>query len=308
MLVALASAGAFAVAAVWQQSAAAAQPTDRAMSVRILWDLVRKPVWVAGTAASAVGFILQGVALAFGSLSLVQPLIVLSLAFAMPLAAWQQQRRLGRREWIATLAICAGLAAFLTPANPSDHWGNPSFAVWSLVFVAAGGLVLVCYLLARQAGPTARATLLALGAGVSFGLLDAIEKSITHSLAHVGLWGTMATWQPYVLTLVVVIGETLAQSAYQAGPLAAALPILDTLEPSVAVVIGVTAFGETLNYSVGNLAIEAAGIAAVIAGIVALDRSPVIIAMQEYQTRRHRDASNHEVVEDEAACSSLGAD
>ena len=257
------------------------------MSVRILWHLVRKPVWLAGTAASAAGFILQGVALGFGSLSLVQPLIVLSLAFAMPLAARKQHRRLGRREWIATLAICAGLAAFLTTANPSDQWSNPSFTLWSLVGVASGGLVLICYVLARAAAPTARATLLAVAAGCSFGVLDAIEKSITHSLVHSGLWGTMATWQPYALTLVVVIGETLAQSAYQAGPLAAALPVMDTLEPSVAVVIAVTAFGETLNYSVGNLTLEAAGIATVVAGIVMLDRSPVILAMQERQTRRH---------------------
>ena len=299
VLVALASAGAFALAAVWQQAAAAAQPEDRTMSVRILLDLVRQPRWLAGTGASAVGFILQGVALGFGSLTLVQPLIVLSLAFAMPMAARKQQRRLGRKEWIATLAICAGLAAFLTPANPSNQWNNPSVTLWVLVGIASGGLVLLCYVLARgTASPAARATLLAVAAGCSFGVLDAIEKSITHSLARAGLWGTMATWQPYTLTLVVIVGETLAQSAYQAGPLAAALPVIDTLEPSVAVVIAVTAFGETLNYSVGALALEAAGIVTVVAGIVMLDRSPVIIAMQEHQTRRHRDGLEHDCPSD----------
>ncbi len=285
VLAGLLAAASLGAAAVLQHRAAAEAPTEHALSPRLLVDLLHRPVWLAGLVVSALGFILQGVALGFGSLTLVQPLIVLDLAFALPLAARLQRRRLGRREWLATLAICAGLVAFLTPADPTNRGAGPAMSLWLLVGIAVSGFVVVCLAAARRATPTVRATLLAACAGACFGVLAALLKSTTHLLAHGGLFAALSSWQPYALTVVVVVGETLGQSAYQAGPLAAALPVMDTLEPSVAVVIAVTAFGETVNYSVGALALETAGIVAMVAGIVALDRSPVILAMQEQQQR-----------------------
>jgi hypothetical protein len=49
----------------------------------------------------------------------------------------------------------------------------------------------------------------------------------------------------------------------------------------VAVLIGVFAFGESLATSVPALTCEAAGIVALIGGIVLLDRSPVVLALQK---------------------------
>ena len=51
----------------------------RALSPRILLDLVRQPLWVTAIAANVAGFALQVVALSFGNLALVQPILVCDL-------------------------------------------------------------------------------------------------------------------------------------------------------------------------------------------------------------------------------------
>ena len=47
--------------------------------------MARKPVWLAGIAADALGFVGQAVALTIGRLAVVQPLLATSMVFALPL-------------------------------------------------------------------------------------------------------------------------------------------------------------------------------------------------------------------------------
>src|SRR3954447_9586118 len=78
---ALAAAALFAVAAAAQQRSAAAVP-----------------LWWGGTLADGGRYVGQAAALGLGSLLLVQPLLVTSLLFALPLGARWAGRRLGRAE------------------------------------------------------------------------------------------------------------------------------------------------------------------------------------------------------------------
>ena len=85
----------FAAGSVVQQGVAR-QTGDEALRFRLLWDLVRTPRWVAGVALEAFSFVIQGVALVFGPLSLVQPIAATDVLFALPMIARRQRRRLGR--------------------------------------------------------------------------------------------------------------------------------------------------------------------------------------------------------------------
>lgn len=67
-----------------------------------------------------------------------------------------------------------------------------------------------------------------------------------------------------------IIGLLLSQSAFQSGTLTASLPVLDTLEPISAVLIGVLIFDERLAASSVTLLTQLAGAAAAVAGIVLL--------------------------------------
>ena len=77
-----------------QQREAAEVPDEDALGLGLITRLIRRPVWLIGTAADTLGYVAQAAALAFGSLVLVQPLLATSLLFALPLGAWWAKRRL----------------------------------------------------------------------------------------------------------------------------------------------------------------------------------------------------------------------
>ena len=51
---------------------------------------------------------------------LVEPLLVLSLVFALPMASWLEHRRASSSDIGSTVVIAAGLALFLGVARPAS--------------------------------------------------------------------------------------------------------------------------------------------------------------------------------------------
>ena len=280
VVAALAAGCAFAVGAVLQQSAAREASLEHSLSIRLLWDLAHRPRWLLGIASDAGSFGLQALALAHGPIALVQPLLVTGVLFAIPLAVSLRGMRLGVQEWIGTVAVGGGLALFLVSASPAAGEPKTSFGRWVLILIAVGGLMMLAIAVGQTLHGPYRASMFALSAGAAFGLLAALTKTSTWLLGQ-GASTFFTAWQPYAMLGVAIAGAIVQQSAFQAAPLPASLPVMDATEPTVAVLIGVFAFGEALGTSMLALTGEAAGIVALIAGIVLLDRSPVVLALQE---------------------------
>src|ERR1700757_2003320 len=95
IIAALGAAVSFAVAAVLQQGWARPASQDKSLSLRLLADLLRRPKWLAGIAFLLTGFGLQALALSYGPVALVQPIIVTELAFAIPFGILRKHRRAG---------------------------------------------------------------------------------------------------------------------------------------------------------------------------------------------------------------------
>jgi drug/metabolite transporter (DMT)-like permease len=270
----------FAFGSVLQQSAAAEAPRDRSLSWRLLADLVRRPKWVLGISSDAVSFGFQALALAFGPLVLVQPLIVSGLLFALPLAARMRRRRLGPREWTASVLVAGGLAMFLVSASPGEGRSGAPFSDWVVVLGVVAAIMVFGVLAGRTASGPAQPSFYALAAGAAFGLLAALTKTSAGLLGH-GAVAFFTAWQPYSMAVVALLGAIVQQSAFQAGPLATSLPVMDAAEPATATLIGVFAFHENLATSALAVSGEVIGICALLAGIVALDRSPLVLEVQQ---------------------------
>ena len=60
--------------------------------------LVGQRMWLFGTAALLVGYVLQAGALDRGRLAVIQPLLVTTIVFALPLGWWLTSQHVGRRE------------------------------------------------------------------------------------------------------------------------------------------------------------------------------------------------------------------
>ncbi|MPY64404.1 DMT family transporter, partial [Streptomyces spongiae] len=246
VLASLAAGVCFAVAGVLQQRAASARPDEETLSLRLLGQLVRDRIWRYGIALAVLAYGFQSLALAFGPLSLVQPLIVTELVFAVPLSARLYRMRLGPREWFGTLAVAVGLALALASARP--HGGHPGAAdplAWLLLLGATCTLVCAALALSRLLSGPWRASAVALAGGVVMGTQSVLLAATVGRLRH-GFDAVFSAWQTYALVVASLGGLLLIQSAFQQGPLAASLTVIDATEPVVAVTVGMVVFGEAV--------------------------------------------------------------
>lgn len=254
------------------------------MRLGLLVRLAANPIWIAGLVADAGGYIAQFAALDHGSLVLVQPLLVSGMFFALPLGAWLAGARLTPTDWFGAVAVCGGLAVFLTAANPAAGRPSTSLFNWILLLIGSSTVTLGLVVAAgRRSGPR-RAALLAAAAGVDYGLTAALTKATAHLLSR-GVGPVVTHWQPYVLVVAGVIGMVIAQSAFQAGPLDASLPTLTVVDPVVSIAIGAAAFGEVIAGGACRRVLEVIGTIAVIVGVHVLGRSNAVQVAHESSVR-----------------------
>ncbi len=272
---------AYALASVLQQRAASEAPPELSLRPGLLLALVKRPMWLFGTVVDGAAYALEAASLAFGSIIVVQPLLVSGLLWALPLTTIGRPERVTRREWIPAIALVAGLAVFVTVGDPHGGRSQASSLAWILTMLALSVPVVLAVTAARGAPPGRRALLLAFAAGCVYGLTAALTKS-TLDLLDGGVLELFTHWQPYVLVAVGFVGFLLNQSAFQAGHLAASLPAMAVTDPVVGCVIGVTLFGETLG-ATGPLAITATAVAIVVMTVatVSLARSPLVVHAPE---------------------------
>ena len=156
---ALLAAGLFAVSTVAQQRSAATVPDERARGLGLIRVLVRRPRWWAGVIGDGGGYLVQAAALGFGSLLLVQPLLVTTLLFALPLGAAWAGRTLTRTDWVWAALLAVSLAVFVVSGNPTDGVDRAPVRDWLPAGAVLAGLFLVCVVAAaRRRGVTRAAS------------------------------------------------------------------------------------------------------------------------------------------------------
>lgn len=280
VICALLAAVMFAFAAVMQQESTLTVSSDKSLSPSLLLDLLHRPKWVLGALSMLSGFGLQAVALSFGPVALVQPIVVLELAFAIPFGILRRHRRAGLREWAGILAVMTGISIFLLSADPRSGVQNPPTTQWIQSLVPVGIVAVVCVAVgSARRGPT-RAMFLGSAAGLAFGVLSVLTKAVTHLLSA-DVARAFVTWQVYVAIGVGIVALTVSQSAYQAGPLAYSMPFIGVLEPLVAVVIGDVVLGEAVRLSRTDFVLELAAAGVAILGVVLLTTSQTVLSIYE---------------------------
>jgi drug/metabolite transporter (DMT)-like permease len=276
-----------AVGEVIQQRSAAQAPPEHNLSIRLLLWLLHRPQWLAGLAASTVGNIIFATAVGRGNLALVEAVFVVRLLFAVILAALWGRHRVPARDLLGSLAINAGLIAFLLAGHPSKgHSGQVPDLRW---LIGGGGVViaaLVLTALARRSSPVPKAALLGVGAGLLFGLQASLTQSALRMLSHDGVVALLASWHGYAVATVAVVGMLLMQSAFEAAPLTASYPGVVTAELISGIIIGIVVLGGAVRLGPTHLAIVVSGLLVMIAGIYLLTTSPLVTGQLDELVRR----------------------
>lgn len=267
---ALGSALGYALSSVVQHRAARGAG-DHHSSLGLLVHLALQPIWLLGLVLAGVSLGLHALALSFGELSLVQPLLISGVLFALPISVLLDGRRPSLREWLWAAVLVAGIGTFLVTASPSVG-SVPTDTERLAALVGVGAAVAGAILLiGHRLVPTHRAALFGLGAGITYGITASLLKQVAGTINGDPL-NLLTSWPVYVLGAIGVGALMLNQAAYRSGPLAASLPPMTMADPIVAILLGVLVFNERIAHDPGALSLEVASAVVVLVATVQLAR------------------------------------
>ncbi|KUM70497.1 DMT family transporter [Streptomyces griseorubiginosus] len=283
VLLSLVSAVAYAGGAIVQEQVAVSHPDEQ-------YAPLRRPSWWAAVALNGLGGLLHVVALAYGPLSLVQPLGALTIVFALPMAALFVGRRAGATAWRGAIMATVGLAGLLSLVGASDAQSlGTTQRVFAGLVTAAAVVALMIAGRAAHRHPVVRSVLLATASGIAFGMSSVFTKTVavdwtdgiaTADLPSLAAIGALAT-----------AGLMLSQASYRGAGLAAPLATLTVVNPVVAAAVGITMFGETFRYGTTGTAL------ALSCGVVAA--GGLILLTTERIQRTHAEAEPVAAEQDE---------
>ena len=240
---------------------------------RFVRYLVANPLWLFGWVALAAAFVFQALALHNGAMSVVQPLLVTELVFALVLRRlWRRQSIRGITWWAAALT-CIGLAAFLAVSEPTGGNALPTSRAWVAAAASIGGVAALLALAGARGSPPRRAAFLGASASTLWALVAAFIKATTDTLTQFGLVGMFEHWPVYALAVSGIAAELLTQAALHVGPLSMSQPFIVIVDPIVSIALSVWIFGETFNGTVPRLAVGSAAFATMCVALAVLART-----------------------------------
>ncbi|MDX6582040.1 MAG: hypothetical protein QOI10_1224 [Solirubrobacterales bacterium] len=260
-VLALAAAACFALAAALQQKGQfrLAREGWPVRGVGDIFRLFRVWIWLAGTAILLGGYALQGVALDVGKVVVVQPLLVTTLVFALPLGHWLTGQHVTRRQVWGAVVMVGGLFMFIRLGDPAEGidtapTGEVLVASAVVCVVSAVGLVL-----GRHAEAARKAAIFGGVAGLLFGLSATFDKP-AFSGADVGTGDLFGEWELWALVGFGVIAFGVQQLSLATGQLAPAMAAVSVANPLASTLIGVLVYEERLTQPGWHIALAFAAL------------------------------------------------
>jgi drug/metabolite transporter (DMT)-like permease len=264
-----------AVATVLQRRAALSVPRSDGFRARLMLDLLRHPVWLAGILTVIVAAVCQAVALATGPLTIVQPLFVLELPLTLIVASLLMRRHLPRTGWLAVTGVVAGLAVALAAASPEGNRTHVPLDRWLPALVVCTGAVVVLALAAlKRPEGRARAACLGTATAISYAMTAALMKAAMHILDDDGIAAFFTAWQTYAFAAFGAGALFLLENALQAGPLVASQPAITLGDATVSMALGIIIYEEHVR-SGWWLLPQLLGLAMIATGVLVLSRIPL---------------------------------
>ncbi len=122
VLAILASASFALAATLWQRATMGSEFAGG--NPKAFASLLTNKVWLAGLGAQLVGVVLQAAALDRGRVAIIQPLLVTTVIWAMPLGYFLTNQTITRRQILGAGVVVVGLAVFASFGDPAGGLDN----------------------------------------------------------------------------------------------------------------------------------------------------------------------------------------
>ena len=266
---ALVAAFLFALAATLQQKGALNLPTISLADPMSLVRLAGQTTWLIGTLALFTGYLFQAGALDRGRLSIIQPLLVTTVVFALPLGYFLTRQQVGRREVIGALAIIIGLGLFVSFGDPAGGNENASNSQWAIAIGLLSVLSVFMLVFGRGGSLTMKAAVYGTVAGILFGLSSALTKPTLNYL-HESVGTMLSNWECYALAVAGVLGFVLQQVSLGTGRLAPSVATVSVANPLVGILIGILLLDERLSRPGWHILVAMVGLGLALVGAVVI--------------------------------------
>jgi drug/metabolite transporter (DMT)-like permease len=281
---AVGAAACFGTAGVLQHQATHETRLRRPLEPGLLADLIRLRAFRVSIVLGALGFAFQVVALRYGPLILVQPVLVTGVLFYLLVASALHHRRPDRALMLASLVVLGGLSAFLVVARPSGGADTFTGLAALPLAVALVVVVLACAFAATWIRDELRSLPLAVATAVCYGVTAGLVRSLTSQSFDTSLFGH---WELYAAAVVGPAGFLLNQNAYQSGVVGSlALAIITVGDPLVAIGVGITWLGESLQSGPGAVVGQVLALGVLAFGVVLLARRAQAVAERLQESGR----------------------
>jgi drug/metabolite transporter (DMT)-like permease len=246
-VLALLAAVSFALAATLWQKAALSLTSVSVRRPKSLLVLLTRWIWFLGLVAQLVGVALQAAALDRGRVSIIQPLLVTTVIWALPLGYFLTNQAIGGREVSGAAIIVVGLALFASFGDPAAGVDNAPGSDWAaaiLVILAACAALL---LFANRGSLSTRAAVLGTIAGLLYGLSATLMKPVVEGVHAEGLADVVAGWEFWVWATAGVVGFFVQQLSLSTGRLVPSVATVSVANPVVSVLLGALVLQERLD-------------------------------------------------------------
>jgi drug/metabolite transporter (DMT)-like permease len=268
-VLALIAAFLFALAAALQQKGALNLPKLTLSDPKSLMRLAAQTMWLIGTLALLTGYVFQAAALDRGRLAIVQPLLVMTVVFALPLGYFLTSQTVGRFEVVGSGVIVLGLALFAIYGDPAGGNENAPNDEWAIAIALLAGISAALLVYGRGKGPTVTAAVYGTVAGILFGLSASLTKP-TLDYLHESIGELLSHWEPYALAIAGILGFVLQQVSLGTGKLAPSVATVSVANPIVGILLGILLLDERLSRPGWHILVACVGLGLALVGAVVI--------------------------------------
>jgi drug/metabolite transporter (DMT)-like permease len=258
----------FALAATLQQRGqfVLARKGEAVEGINQLFKLVVVPVWVLGTLILLTGYATQGAALDRGKLVVVQPLLVTTIVWALPLGYLLTNQNVTGRQIVGAAVVVVGLGLFVLVGDPDQGVNDTADRNFVIAILAICAIVAALLLwVHRKTAPALRAAVFGVAAGLLFGLSASFDKPVIDDL-HVSIAHAAGDWRTWALLGFGFIAFLIQQLSLATGQLAPAMAAVSVANPAVSVVLGILLYEERLTRPPWHVLVAAIALLAAFAG------------------------------------------
>ncbi|HEY7693510.1 MAG TPA: DMT family transporter [Gaiellaceae bacterium] len=272
-VLALCAAFLFALAATLQQKGALGLGEVSLRSPGSFVRLARQTWWLLGTAALLGGYVCQAVALDHGKLAVIQPLLVTTIVFALPLGYFLTGQVVNRPEIVAAAFVVVGLALFAVVGDAAAGNDNAPGWEWAIAIVVLGTAAAALLVAGGRASPAGKAGAYGACAGVLYGLSASLWKPSGAALEADGLAGMLSSWEFWVFAAAGILAFLVQQVSLATGRLAPSVAMTAVVNPLVCIAVGTLLLEERLAPPTWHKVVAYVGLALALVAAAAITRA-----------------------------------